>query len=51
MNVWIIKYISILLFLLTFSKPVKAQKLGFLIPDGAVIQHAGSIGYFSGGIN
>ncbi|OAQ39946.1 hypothetical protein A5893_09675 [Pedobacter psychrophilus] len=29
----------------------KAQKLKFLIPDGAVVQHAGSIGYFSGGVS
>lgn len=29
----------------------KAQKLKFLIPDGAVLQHAGSIGYMSGGIS
>jgi len=27
-----------------------AQKSHFLIPDGAIVQHAGSIGYLSGGI-
>jgi hypothetical protein len=35
---------------LTFVSPSKAQKLKFLIPDGVLAQHAGSIGYFSGGI-
>lgn len=50
MNAWCIKFITILL-LIPFSTQSSAQKLGFLIPDGVVIQHAGSIGYFSGGIN
>lgn len=44
-----IKYIAILIVLLSFADRVKAQNLRFLIPDGAVIQHAGSIGYLSAG--
>lgn len=31
--------------------PLSAQDLRFLIPDGAIVQHAGSIGYFSGGVS
>lgn len=37
--------------LITISAQVSAQKLRFLIPDGALVQHAGSIGYLSGGVN
>lgn len=45
------KYIILFFLLIAFKADVRAQKLNFLIPDGAVLQHAGSIGYFSGGIS
>lgn len=48
---WFIKFFFTLLVLLASIEPVMAQKLRFLIPNGVVIQHAGSIGYFSGGVN
>ena len=51
MNAWLIKYTAFLLVVLSCSDRAKAQNLRFLIPDGAVIQHAGSIGYFSGGVH
>ena len=51
MNASITRYLSLAVFLLGGMTPVAAQRLRFLIPDGAVVQHAGSIGYFSGGIN
>lgn len=42
--------IKLFLPLLTlFTLESSAQKLKFLIPDQAIIQYAGSIGYFSGG--
>lgn len=37
--------------IICIGSKASAQKLKFLIPDGAVIQHAGSIGYLSAGIN
>lgn len=46
-----IKYISFIILLFTLQNKVSAQNLHFLIPDGAIVQHAGSIGYFSGGVS
>jgi len=47
----VFKLIFLASLFLPFYKSVHAQKLKFLIPDGVIVQHAGSIGYFSGGIN
>ncbi|WP_316821822.1 hypothetical protein [Pedobacter gandavensis] len=50
MNVYHFKRASILvLFLSVFSGKAFAQKLNFLVPDNAIVQFAGSIGYFSVG--
>ncbi|NRF37844.1 hypothetical protein HQN83_03905 [Pedobacter sp. LMG 31643] len=38
-----------MLLLLTSTK-ISAQNFKFLIPDEAIVQYAGSIGYFSGGV-
>jgi len=46
-----IKSIAFLILLLTVQTKVFAQKLNFLIPNGAIVQHAGSIGYLSGGVS
>ena len=51
MNSLIFKYIMCFLLLITISSNVTAQKMKGLIPDGVIVQHAGSIGYFSGGVN
>jgi len=50
MNASIFKHIGTAVFILALSTTASAQRFRFLVPDGAVIQHAGSIGYFSGGI-
>lgn len=51
MNRSTFKYAIIIWILSAFPPKASAQKLRFLIPDGAIVQHAGSIGYFSGGVN
>jgi hypothetical protein len=51
MNVSTFKYILTVLLLAGLSFTSSAQKMRFLIPDGVVLQYAGSIGYFSGGID
>lgn len=43
------KRVYILVLLITFGGKVSAQNLKFLVPDNAIIQFAGSIGYFSVG--
>ncbi|NEU07934.1 hypothetical protein GZH53_06380 [Flavihumibacter sp. R14] len=45
------KYIATVFCIIAFSLAASGQKLRFLIPDGAIVQHAGSIGYFSAGID
>lgn len=42
--------VVILLLLLVSGLNANAQRFKFLIPDEAIVQYAGSIGYFSGGI-
>lgn len=44
-----LKFVVVLL--LAIHLKVTAQNLRFLIPDEAVVQYAGSVGYFSGGIS
>lgn len=44
-----IKYSLLLFSFLVFHNTGKAQKFAILIPRYAIIQHAGSIGYLSGG--
>jgi hypothetical protein len=51
MNRLAFKTFLLIILHLAFSRQGSAQKLRFLIPDGVIVQHAGSIGYFSGGIN
>ena len=51
MNASVFKFTTILLLMSALSFSAGAQKLRFLIPDGAIVQHAGSIGYFSAGID
>ena len=51
MSVFSFRKITFLLVLFGFSIESRAQKLKFLIPDGAVAQYAGSIGYASVGAN
>lgn len=51
MNALIFKLKLSLLLVITISSTVTAQKMKGLIPDGVLVQHAGSIGYFSGGVN
>jgi hypothetical protein len=48
---YIFKLQLVIVLLLAINIKVSAQNLKFLIPDGAVVQYAGSIGYFSGGIS
>lgn len=47
---YITKIACLLLFCFTCTLEGKAQDMDFLIPDAAIIQHAGSIGYFSAGV-
>ena len=47
----VFKFITSFFAIVILVSSTKAQKLNFLIPDGVLAQHAGSIGYFSGGIN
>lgn len=49
MNKYLFKTFYILLFLFAGTIKVSAQDLKFLIPDAAIVQYAGSIGYFSVG--
>lgn len=51
MSGYFFKLKLVLVLLLVIHIKVSAQDLRFLIPDGAVAQYAGSIGYFSGGIS
>lgn len=44
-----IKLFSLLL--IFAAATASAQNFKFLIPDGAIVQYAGSIGYFSAGVN
>lgn len=48
---YIFKFRLVLVLLLVASASASAQNLKFLIPDGAELQYAGSIGYFSGGVS
>lgn len=50
MREYIFKFRFVFLLLLASSPKVSAQSFKFLIPDGAIVQYAGSIGYFSGGV-
>lgn len=47
MNKFLFKISFIILFLFLGAAKTFAQKLKFLIPDAGIVQHAGSIGYFS----
>jgi len=49
LNGYLFKISSIVLFLFAGTMKGSAQNLKFLIPDAAIIQYAGSIGYFSVG--
>lgn len=49
MNKYLFNIPFILLFLFLGIAQSSAQKLKFLLPDAAIAQHAGSIGYFSVG--
>ena len=49
MNKYFFKISSIILFFFLGTVNSSAQKLKFLIPDAAIAQYAGSIGYFSAG--
>lgn len=49
MNGYLFKSTVVVLFFMAGTLKVSAQNLNFLIPDAAIIQHAGSIGYFSAG--
>ena len=51
MSASIFRYIVLFYLLSAVPTISHAQKMRFLIPDGAVIQHAGSIGYFSAGVD
>jgi len=51
LSVYIFRFQFIVFLLLAASSRVSAQSLKFLIPDGAIVQYAGSIGYLSGGVN
>jgi hypothetical protein len=49
LNKYLFKTLFIFLFLFAGTMKISAQDLKFLIPDDAIVQYAGSIGYFSVG--
>lgn len=51
MKEYIFKFHLVIFLLFTTCISLSAQSFKFLIPDGAIVQYAGSIGYLSGGIN
>ncbi len=50
MNGYLSKALCLALLSMFLGTQLKAQKLNFLVPDAAVVQFAGSIGYLSAGI-
>jgi len=49
LSVYFSRYFFIVLFFLSLAVKTSAQGVKFLIPDAAIVQFAGSIGYFSAG--
>lgn len=51
MSAYIFRFQLLVVLFVVTNRNVSAQDLKFLIPDGAELQYAGSIGYVSGGVS
>lgn len=51
MKEYIFNFLLVVFLILSLSVKSSAQNFKFLIPDEVIVQYAGSIGYFSGGVS